>query len=138
MAHFVMIHDWMLELGLHGVEINAFAVIFSFWKDGKVFQGSASYLGKWMGVSSRNTVRAALNTLIRKGLVEKTERWQNGEKYCDYTCSKIAQGYAKIDQGPCSKIEHHNNSSESDSDNKKEIYKERVLLTPDQFKKLHR
>lgn len=137
MAHYIMIYDWMLELGLKGVEINAFAVIFSFWKEGKVFQGSASYLGKWMGVSSRNTVRSALNTLIRKGLVEKTERWRNGEKLCDYTCSKIAQGYSKTDQGTCSNIAHHNNRAESDS-NKKEIKNKEVRLTPDEWRKAHR
>lgn len=143
MAHFIMVYDWMLELGLRGVEINAFATIFSFWRKGKMYTGSASGLAKWMGVSSRNTVGAALASLIRKGLVEKKERWENGEKYCDYTCtssvSKIAQGCAKTEQGPCSKIEHHNYTSDSDSHSNKEIKnKERVHLSVDDFLKNHR
>ena len=143
MAHFIMVYDWMLELGLRGVEINAFATIFSFWRKGKMYTGSASGLAKWMGVSSRNTVGAALASLIRKGLVEKKERWENGEKYCDYTCtssvSKIAQGCAKTEQGPCSKIEHHNYTSDSDSHSKKEINnKERVTMSPEDFHRKHR
>lgn len=143
MDHFIMVYDWMLELGLRGVEINAFARIFSFWRKGKMYTGSASGLAKWMGVSSRNTVGAALASLIRKGLVEKKERWENGEKYCDYTCtssvSKIAQGCAKTEQGPCSKIEHHNYTSDSYSHSKKEIKnKERVHLSVDEFMKKHK
>ena len=145
MAHYIMIYDWMLELGLRGVEINAFAAIFSFWKKGKTYTGSASGLAKWMGVTSRNTVGAALSSLVKKGLVEKKERWEKGEKYCDYTCtaavSKIAQGCAENEQGACSNIEQHNTIPDNNIHNTmiKEIKNKEscVLLTPDAWMRMH-
>ena len=83
--HFVPIYDWMLELGLKPGELIAFAVIYSFWKkDGGWFHGSASYLAKCIGVKKNETVYKTLASLVKKGMVEKRERWEKGEKFCDY------------------------------------------------------
>ena len=50
MDRFVTIYDWMLELGLTGMETSAFAVIYSFGKDGDwyqvVYQGKKYYMSK--------------------------------------------------------------------------------------------
>lgn len=134
MDAYVKIYDWMLELGLNGRELNALAVITSFGTGGKWFQGSASYLGKWMGVKKRETVMNALSSLVKKGLIRKRERWVKGEKYCDYQpVRETDTGCPKNGRGPCPKNGHHINRSDSDSDNKKEIYKEMVHLTVDEF-----
>ena len=133
MDRYVKIYDWMLELGLNGRELNALAVITSFGRDGEWFQGSASYLGRWMGVTRRQTVMRALGTLIGKGLIEKRERWEKGEKYCDYRpIRKTHRGCAENARGVCAENAHHNNRPESDSD-KKEIYKEMGHLSVADF-----
>lgn len=84
MASYVTIQDWMLDLGLTSSELMAYAVICSFGQDGKWFQGSASYLGWWMGTKRKATVIDALNSLVKKGLVKKRERLDGGVRRCDY------------------------------------------------------
>ena len=84
MASFVTIQDWMLDLGLTSSELMAYAVICSFGQDGKWFQGSASYLGWWMGTKRKATVLEALASLVEKGLVKKRERLDGGVRRCDY------------------------------------------------------
>ena len=75
MDRFVTIYDWMLELGLTGMETSAFAVIYSFGKDGDWYQGSASDLGRWMLTKRKHTVLDALAKLVDKGFIEKKEKW---------------------------------------------------------------
>ena len=84
MASYVTIQDWMLDLGLTSSELMAYAVICSFGQDGKWFQGSASYLGWWIGTKRKATVIEALNALVKKGLVKKRERLDGGVRRCDY------------------------------------------------------
>jgi len=84
MASYVTIQDWMLDLGLTGTELMAYAVICSFGQDGKWFQGSASYLGWWMGTKRKATVLDALSALVKKGLIKKRERLDGGVRRCDY------------------------------------------------------
>ena len=84
MASYVTIQDWMLDLGLTSSELMAYAVICSFGKDGNWFQGSASYLGWWMGTKRKATVIEALNALVKKGLVQKRDRMDGGVRRCDY------------------------------------------------------
>ena len=138
MASFVTIQDWMLELGLKCTEINALAVIWSFGKDGEWFQGSASYLGKWMGVSKKETVRKALGKLVSKGLVEKRERWEKGQHLCDYRPVRTPhQGGAKTSPRPGAESSLHNNRPDSDSDIK-EINNKEIHLSVEDFHKQHR
>jgi len=150
MEHYVKIYDWMLELGLNGRELNALAVITSFGQDGGWFQGSASYLGRWMGVKKKETVRIALKSLVDKHLVEKRDRWEKGEKFCDYkpvrktaqVGREPAQSGPKNGQGGGPKNGHHYNRPDTNSDSyieKKEIYKETFChLSVEDFKKGHR
>jgi len=84
MSSYITIQDWMLGLGLNTSELMAYAVICSYGQDGNWFQGSASYLGWWMGTKRKHTVLDTLASLVKKGLVEKRERWERGKKMCDY------------------------------------------------------
>ena len=138
MEPYVKICEWMLGLGLKCTEINAFAVIWSFGKDGEWFQGTASYLGRWMGVSKKETVRKALGKLVSKGLVEKRDRWEKGKKYCDYRpVRKTAHPGPKNGQGDGPKIGPHIYRPDSNSD-KKEINNEEFHLSVEEFRKEHR
>ena len=140
MEPYITLQGWMLELGLKPGELIAFAVIYSFGKDGDWFHGSASYLGKWMGVKKKDNVIKALSSLVKKGLIEKRERWENGQKLCDYRPSpKRGRGIPKSGTGGIPESGIHNNRPDSDSD-KKEIYKEsgEVHLSVDEFLSSHR
>lgn len=135
MASYVTIQDWMLDLGLTSSELMAYAVICSFGQDGKWFQGSASYLGWWMGTKRKATVLEALASLVEKGLVLKRERTEGGARRCDYR--PVRQQVRKTYRTGTESVPH--NTIDSDSD-KKEIYKEseEVHLSVDEFLSSHR
>lgn len=129
----VTIHDWMLDLGLTCSELMAFAVICSFGQDGKWFQGSASYLGWWMGTKRKHTVLDALASLVEKGLVQKRERWDRGKKMCDYR--PVRQQVRKAHRTGAETAPHNTIDNPMD---KKEIYKERATMSPEEFRRMHR
>lgn len=137
---FVKIYDWMPELGLKPGEIIALAVINSFWmKYGDWFRGSASFLAKWMCVKKNETVYKALASLVKKGLIEKRERWEKGEKMCDYRpVRKTDGGGPENGQGASPKNGHQTNRPEKNREKMKEIYKERATMSPEEFKRMHR
>lgn len=82
---YLTIRDWMLQLGLSYTEVVAFALVWSFTRDGEDwFQDSAATFAKWMCVADRRTARKALASLVEKGLIEKRDRWVNGVHLCDY------------------------------------------------------
>lgn len=134
MDTFVTIYDWMLELGLTGMEMNAYAVIYSFGKDGDWYKGSASYIGKWMGTKRKATVLSALSSLVEKGLVEKRDRWQGGKHMCDYrpVRRQVRKAYRTGTPG----VPHI--YSDIDKNNKEIKNKENIHLTVDEFIKRHR
>ena len=137
---FVKIYDWMLELGLKPGELIALAVIHSFWmKYGDWFRGSASYLAKWMGVKKKHTAIAALSSLIEKSLVEKRERWENGQKLCDYRpCRKAARGTPKNGTGPMPKTGIQTDRPETNREIIKEINNKENHLSVEDFLKRRR
>ena len=137
MDKFVTIHEWMLELGLKGTEITVFAIVFAFTEKQGWYTGSASYLAKWIG-RNRITATHTLADMVKKGILERREKWVNGEKNVDFrVCQKLYRGVCEKRTGGCIKNEHHNNSSDINSSYKrKEINnKEMVQLSLDEFKK---
>lgn len=138
--HFVPIYDWMRELGLKPTELLTFAVVYSFGKDGDWFTGSASYLGKWMGLSHRHSIYAVLTSLVEKELLEKRERYEKGQKLCDYRPGRKASrggrkpttGCAETDPGPRTETDHHYIRPDKIRD------KYIVKISLDEFKKTHR
>ena len=138
MDGYVKVYDWMLELGLKPSEILAFAVIYSFWKkDGGWFQGSASYLGTRMGVKKKDNVIRALSSLVKNGILEKRERWENGQKLCDYKPSpKRGRGIPEKRTGAVPESGLHKNRPDSNRDNLKEINNKEIgRLSLDDFAK---
>ena len=149
MDGYVTIHGWMLELGLNGRELNALAVIWSFGKGGEWFTGSASYLCRWMGVKNKHTAISALSSLVQKGLLERRERWENGQRLCDYRPRQnLTRGMSKNNTGGMprngtggmSKFDIHNNRPGSNRpdinrDNKEIKNKEIGRLSLDDFAK---
>ena len=135
MDHYVKVYEWMTELGLKPGELLSFAVIYSFGKDGEWYTGSASYLAGRIGVKDRGTAMKYLSGMVDRGLLERRERWEGGEKMCDFRpAEKTRRGCGKNQQGACGKNPHHNNRPDSNRDNLKEINnKENVHLSVDDF-----
>lgn len=62
------IHDFMYkDLGLKGVDLNVFALLYSF----KKYKGSLGFICESVGVSSITTVQVSLKRLIEKGIIKK-------------------------------------------------------------------
>ena len=84
-SNYLAIMDWMLDLGLNHNELTAYAIVWSFSRDGESwFQGTATYISRWMCVADSRPALRALASLVEKGLIEKRDRWENGVRLCDY------------------------------------------------------
>ena len=94
--------EWMLELDLKGGnELDAYALVFGFSKDGKSwYQGSASYVARWLKCS-RQTAMSVLARLVARGFLEKRERFEDNVKFVDYrvSASSVREGCQKSLQG---------------------------------------
>ena len=91
---FIIIPEWMIEMGLKGNRLLVYAVIYGYSRDGNWFQGSASYLCKRTGMSMRN-MRYILQALCRDGFLKTRSRESDGNRFVDYQTvsgAKIAQG----------------------------------------------
>lgn len=71
------------DLGLNGNDLICYALIYGFTQNGCYWDKSASYIGKWLGVSKR-TVFDILKRLVEKKLIEHQECIINGVKFCKY------------------------------------------------------
>lgn len=70
---FIVIQEWMLELGLNDSELRAFALIYGFSQDSETgFRGSIDYVAHWCQVQRRQAIYI-LNSLVEKGVVTKQE-----------------------------------------------------------------
>ena len=82
--HFYSVYDWMTDdLRLCGIELTVFALIHSFTETGREYDGSLAYIAQRTGTTRRNAIRM-LQKLVDKKLLCKTERFDNGVKYCVY------------------------------------------------------
>jgi len=120
--NFYVVHGWMLnELQLKGNELLVYAIIYGFSQtENQRFTGSLNYLSEFTG-ATKQTVINAINSLISKGLIDKTERVYNGVKFCEYQSKffggsqnflmgsqKIRQGVVKNFDGGSQKIRPNN------------------------------
>lgn len=108
--------DMTIGLGLKGNELLVYSVISSFCQRGMgAFWGSLNMLSETIG-ATQNTTIAALKKLQERGLIEKFEVYEKGEKRVSYRTSKnavaptskIADPYLKNCGDPTSKIADNN------------------------------
>jgi len=83
--NYYQISGWMLnQLGLKGTELNIFAIIYGFTQDETTeFKGSLNYMCEFTGMSKPSVIKA-INGLISKELVIKTEYLINNVKQNAY------------------------------------------------------
>lgn len=99
--NYYIVYYWMTgELGLSGITRDVYAVLFAFYKNGLEFNGSASYLAKFVGVA-KQTVFKSLNKLVEKELVIKQSTIVNNQKFVTY----------QINEQPLKKISCGGNDS---------------------------
>lgn len=77
--NYYQISGWMLnQLQLKGVALNIFAIIYGFTQDGETeFKGSLQYMCDFVG-ATKPTVIKAINELIEKNFITKTQCTNNG------------------------------------------------------------
>ena len=95
---YLIIPEWMLDLGLNVSELHAYALIWGFCQDDESdFHGSASYVAKWCGVRREAAVRI-LRSLTAKGLLVKTGDPGQPAHYTTRGCA-ILEGVRKSHRG---------------------------------------
>lgn len=93
--NYITIQGFMVQdLNLKGNELLLYALIYGFSQATEnEFTGSIAYMIKWLNCS-KNTVIKTLKSLVESNLIIKTEKEQNGVKFCTYSCT--SRGGAKI------------------------------------------
>lgn len=84
----------MLELGLRGTELNLFAIVYGFsQREDGCYYGTRAALAEMCGVSSKRTIDAAIDSLIKKGLLSKFQIRKGEEiKTALQVCANSAPG----------------------------------------------
>ena len=121
---YLIIPEWMLDLGLNTAERDAYALVWGFCQDGESdYHGSASYVARWCGVRREAAVRI-LRKLTDMGLLRKTEEPGHPSHYTTQGCAiiegvrKSHTGCAEIAQPTCTEIAHDNKVVNNKADNK--------------------
>ena len=100
-TNYYVVHGWMREMGLKGLQLDLYAIIYGFCQDnGSAFYGTISYLEEFTGFS-RRAVIDALNDLVGKGFIRKDiEDLGQQVKRVKYSCIKeqICIGSAEFAQ----------------------------------------
>jgi hypothetical protein len=121
---YLIIPEWMLDLGLNTSELHAYALIWGFCQDDESdYHGSASYVARWCGVRREAAVRI-LRKLTDMGLLIKTDEPGKPSHYSTQGCA-ILEGVRKSHMGcdeiahpTCAKIAHDNKVVDNKRDNK--------------------
>lgn len=108
--NYYQVSGWMItRLGLKGTPLQMYAIIYGFTQDGKsCFDGSLTYLEEFTN-TTRKTVIKALKELVDRGLLRKTERLENGQKFVTYKAdlrklSRYLEGSGKTPLGVVEKL----------------------------------
>lgn len=107
--NFIVIQGWMCnKLKLSGNDLLVYALIHGFSQDGESkFNGSLSYICDVLNIS-KNTAKKALDGLVERGLITKTDLFIKKIKFCEYSYSiegynLALEGIAETDP-PCQKL----------------------------------
>lgn len=88
--NYILIQGWMVtELKLKGNELLIYAIIYGFSQaENQVFSGSLQYLVDWTNTTKRSVMNC-LQSLEKKELIGKNEKFINGVKFCEYYGKKF-------------------------------------------------
>lgn len=131
--NYYLIHGFMINrLGLKGVPLSVFAIIYGFSQDGETeFTGSIQYLCDFIGGVSRPTIIKALKDLVEKQYIIKREEYINKVQFNRYKVNlplikKLNEGSKETLQGVVKNL--YGGSKETlqnnidDKDTNKDIY----------------
>lgn len=152
--HYLIIPEWMLDLGLNNSELHAYALIWGFCQDGESdYHGSASYVARWCNVRREAAVRI-LRKLTDMGLLKKTDEPGRPSHYTTQGCAilegvrKSHTGCVEIAHGGCVEIAHDNKERDNKDiintesvlrareDDGRKAYGVKVRMTPDEYAKI--
>lgn len=75
----------IVNLHLSGNELICYSLIQGFCQDGEsTFKGSLNYIASALNITKQNA-KAVIDRLIKKGLVNKVDKYINGVKFCEYS-----------------------------------------------------
>ena len=123
-ARYITIQEWMLDLGIGGNDLLAYALVWGFCQDGKsCFRGSLEYVARWLGVNRRTAIRV-MQRLQDLQLVTKSEVNIGGVKLCEYvtTGDKFTQGVVTNSHGGGDNLSPNNKDIN--------IYNNKIYTTP--------
>ena len=85
-ANYYIVQGWMINrLGLKGVPLNVYAIIYGFSQDGEnEYTGSLQYLCDFTGGTTKPTIIKALKELVDKGYILRREEYINGVQFNRY------------------------------------------------------
>lgn len=100
---FYTTYDWMVEIGLSSNDLNLYALIYSFTREGKFWMASRSYLAKRIGCSVI-TVYKSIQFLQDNGLLEKREVMKGNVLSVEYKAIKKLNPIKKLNSSPIKKL----------------------------------
>ena len=80
---YTVLDSMVFDLKRKGLQKDIYAIIYDACRTDNLYTGGVSYLAKWTQ-STKQGVFKALKELTEKGLIERSERYENGVKYVDY------------------------------------------------------
>ena len=118
--NYILVPGFARNMGLKLVDLLVYSIIYGFSQDGESkFNGSRQYFADWIGCTTR-TVQTSLNFLADNGYITKTERVENGTKYCDYVVNFTpSEKFSPVKKfhTPSEKFSHHNIEDNIEIDN---------------------
>ena len=89
-GNFITIQSFMVkDLKLKGNELLTYAIIYGFSQNGESkFTGSLQYIADWTN-STKQGVMKNLKSLVEKGLIVKTDIYENGVKFVKYHATEF-------------------------------------------------
>jgi hypothetical protein len=127
----------MLELGIGGNDLLAYALVWGFCQDGTTtFRGSLDYLATWLG-STRRTAANVLTRLQDLGLIEKRIIEERGVKFTEFV--PVGKNFTSSENFS-SKVENFSKKQEKISpnnnrDNNRDKYNNPLISSPFDFYK---
>lgn len=120
---YVVIQAFMVnDLHLKSNELIIYAAIYGFTQDGDHwFYGTKGYLAEWCG-ATKGTVANCLKSLVERGLIERRERFEQGQVRIEYRAAKNVTPPTKNYDPPRTKIDPINNLVDKPNLKDRDIY----------------